>query len=83
MWKLQPNRCQDQYIQRVDSSAVSGMLLKHGGVRYELRKSLAKIAMWLKNGCPPWAAYRALDWGRLIGLDKNLGVRPLGVGGML
>ena len=30
----------------------------------------------------PWAAYRALTWGRLIGLDKCHGVRLVDVGDM-
>ena len=32
------------------------------------------------NGRPPWAAYRALMSGRLIALDKQPGIRPVGVG---
>ena len=35
---------------------------------------------WLANGSPPWAAYRAFMSGRLIALDKQPGVRPVGVG---
>ena len=57
--------------------------LKCGGASFELRKALAKFVMCLSNSYPPWAAYRALTWGRLIGLGKNPGVRPLGIGGML
>ena len=34
----------------------------------------------MANGRPPWAAYRALMLGHLIGLYKCLGVRPVGVG---
>ena len=29
---------------------------------------------------PPWASYRALILGRLIGLNKCPGLRPVGVG---
>ena len=29
---------------------------------------------------PPWTAYRALISGRLIALDKQLGIRPVNVG---
>ena len=32
------------------------------------------------NGYPPWAAYRSLMLGRLIGLDKFPGVMPVCVG---
>ena len=35
----------------------------------------------MSNGRPPWAAYRALMSGRLIALDKQPGIRPVGVGG--
>ena len=34
----------------------------------------------MTNGCPPWVTYRALMSGRLIGLGKCPGVRPVGVG---
>ena len=34
---------------------------------------------WLGNGRPAWAAYRALMSGRLIVLDKQPGIRPVGV----
>ena len=47
----------------VDSLAMSGTLLKHGRVRCELRKSLAKFFMCLSNGYPLWASYRDLTWG--------------------
>ena len=32
------------------------------------------------GGSPPWAAYRAFISGQLITLDKQPGVRPVGVG---
>ena len=35
---------------------------------------------WLGNGRPPWAAYRALMSGRIIALEKQPGIRPVGVG---
>ena len=37
----------------VDSSAISGKLLKYGGASYELRKSLANFMMWLSISYPP------------------------------
>ena len=66
----------------IDSSSLSQWLLKHGGASSNLRKTMAKLVEWLANSCPPWAAYRALTWGRLIGLDKCPGVRPVGIGDM-
>ena len=35
---------------------------------------------WLANGSPHWAAYGAYMSGHLIVLDKQPGVRPVGVG---
>ena len=35
---------------------------------------------WLGNERPPWAAYRALMRSWLIALDKQTGIRPVGVG---
>ena len=35
---------------------------------------------WLANGSPPWAAYCAFMSGRLIALDKQPGIWPVGVG---
>ena len=35
---------------------------------------------WLANESPPWAAYRAFMSGRLIVLEKQPGVSPVGVG---
>ncbi len=32
------------------------------------------------NDFPPWAAYQALMTGHLLALDKNPGVRPIGIG---
>ena len=32
------------------------------------------------NGRPPWAAYRALVSGRMIVLNKQPGIKPVGVG---
>ena len=34
---------------------------------------------WLDNNNPPWTAYRAFMSGRLIVLDKNTDVYPVGV----
>ena len=35
---------------------------------------------WLANGILPWAAYRAFMSGHLIALDKQAGLRPVGIG---
>ena len=39
-----------------------------------LRHIVGEFGYWMANGRPPWAAYRALMLGRLIGLDKCPGV---------
>ena len=35
---------------------------------------------WISNEAPPWAAYRTTMGCRLVALDKQPGVRPLGIG---
>ena len=35
-----------------------------------LRQIFREFGDWMANGCLPWAAYRALVPGHLIGLDK-------------
>ena len=41
------------------------------------------MVKWLANSYPPWAAYRAITWCRLVGLDKCPGVQPIGIGDIL
>ena len=41
---------------------------------------MAAWVEWLGNTHPPWAAYRALMACRLVALDKQPGVRPVGIG---
>ena len=45
-----------------------------------LSTSVETFVDWLSNGSPPWAAYCAFMSGRLIALDKQPDVRPVGVG---
>ena len=45
----------------------------------KLWQIFGKFVEWMANRCSPWEAYRALMLGRLIGLDKCPGVRPVGV----
>ena len=63
-----------------DSIAMSHWLLKYSGASLALRNSIAKLTEWLANGYPPWAAYRAMIYCRLIALKKCPGVRPIGIG---
>ena len=55
------------------------MLLKFGKNSQILREEMAAWVEWLGNDSPPWAAYRALMTCRLVALDKQPGVRPLGI----
>ena len=55
-------------------------LLRFGAASAELRRVVGDFVEWLGNGRPPWAAYRALMSSRLIALDKQPGIRPVGVG---
>ena len=56
-------------------------LLRFGSASAELRLIVGDFLEGLGNGRPPWAAYRALMSGRLIALDKQPGIRQVGVGG--
>jgi len=53
----------------VDALALKKWLLNYGAA-----------SQILSNGHPPWAAYRAMMYCRLVALDKSPGVRPLGIG---
>ena len=62
-----------------------GPTLKEWLIRYKtasltLRTAVARLTTWLSNDIRPWAAIRALMSNRLIALDKNPGVRPIGIG---
>ena len=46
----------------------------------ELRVVVVRLADWIANSSPPWAAYCALMACRLVALDKRHGVRPVGIG---
>ena len=63
-----------------DSVSLQHWLLRFGAVSAELRQIVGDFVEWLGNGRPPWAAYRALMSGRMIALDKQPGIRPVGVG---
>ena len=64
----------------VDAALLRSMLLRHGRASAKLRKQLSEWARWLANTLPPWAAYRAMRQGRLVALDKQPGLCPLGIG---
>jgi hypothetical protein len=64
----------------IDSTDLKNWLLRFGLHSEGLRRELAKWAEWLLNGDPSYASIRALNACRLIGLDKEPGVRPVGIG---
>jgi hypothetical protein len=63
-----------------DSHALQHWLLRFGKASGALRDAVADFTDWLGNTAPPWAAYQAIMAGRLIGIDKCPGVRPVGAG---
>ena len=63
-----------------DSVLLQHWLLRFGATSVELRLIVGDFVEWLGNGRTPWAAYQALISVRLIALDKQTGIRPIGVG---
>ena len=51
-----------------------------GGYSKALREEVALFGEWMANDTPPWTAIWVLLIGRLLGMNKFLGVRPLGCG---
>jgi hypothetical protein len=64
----------------VDAVDLRNWLLRCGVESEDLREEMAAMTAWLANMHPPWAAYRALMACRLVALDKQPGVRPVGIG---
>ena len=63
-----------------DSVSLQNWLLRFGATSAELRLIVGDFVEWLGNGRLPWAAYWALMSGRMTVLDKQPGIRPVGVG---
>ena len=63
-----------------DSVSLQHWILRFGAESAELRLIVGDFVEWLGNGRPPWVAYRALMSGRIIALDNQPGIRPVGVG---
>ena len=64
----------------VDSISLKHWLMQFGVACLGIRKTVGFLGYWMANGCPLWAAYRALVLGRLISLDKCPGVRIVVMG---
>ena len=63
-----------------DSVSLQHWLLRFGAARGELRLIVAEFGEWPSNGRPPRAAYHAMMSGRLIVLEKIIGIRLVGIG---
>ena len=63
-----------------DYEALQGWLLKFGEDSTRLCTRVETFFDRLENGSPPWAAYRTFMSERLIVIDKQPVVRPIGVG---
>ena len=64
----------------MDSEALQGWLMKFREDSTRLRTIVETFVGWLANGSLPWEAYRAFMSGLLIELDKQPGLRPVGIG---
>ena len=64
----------------MESESLQGCLLKFGEVSTRLRTSVESFVDWLTNGIPPRASYHACMSVRFIVLEKQPGVRPVGIG---
>ena len=56
-------------------------LLRFGCASEKFRGVVARLADWMDNSSPPWAAYRVLMAFHLVVLDKRSVVRPLSAAG--
>ena len=65
---------------RAEAIELQNWLLRFRCASEELRVVVARLADWVANSSPPWAAYRALMVFRLVALDKRPGVSPVGIG---
>ena len=63
-----------------DASHWQDALLRYGAQSSHMRDQVASVARRLANSIVPWSDIRGFVASRLIALDKNPGVRPIGVG---
>ena len=63
-----------------DSEEIQGWLLKFGENSTRLSTSVETFVDWLADGSLTWAVYCAFMSGWLIALEKQPGVRSVGVG---
>jgi hypothetical protein len=63
-----------------DAGDLRNWLLRFGRESEVFCTEMAAWASWIANASPPWAAYRAMMSCRLVALDKQPGVCPVGIG---
>ena len=64
----------------VDLVRLQHWMLQFGVVSMGIRHIVGEFRDWMANSLPPWATYRLLILGRIIGLYNCPGVRRVGVG---
>ena len=63
-----------------DTVSLQRWILCYGEASSKLLVVVASLTELLANDCPPWVENCALTVGRMIGLDKQLGSRLVGIG---
>ena len=63
----------------MDAVSLKHWLLCYLEASDDLRKIVSSLVGWLENDRPLWVVYCALMVGRLIRIDKQPGVRPIGI----